>query len=88
MTWLVVFSGVYSPVSIDVFENKMFWVSQMNGTGYYMNKFGRGNDSVIQTGLLLPTAVRMLHYRRVDLNGIYFNTLKPSVSHIKVLVML
>ena len=62
---------MYNPVSIDVFENKLFWVSQANGTGSYINKFGGGNASIIQTGLLLPTGVRMLHYRRVDLEGIF-----------------
>lgn len=52
-----------------------------------MDKFGRGNASVIQTGLLMPTAVRMFHYRRVDLNVKYRCPRKGATcSHLCLLV--
>ncbi|XP_053385857.1 low-density lipoprotein receptor-related protein 2-like [Mercenaria mercenaria] len=58
---------VLSPVSLDVFESKIYWVSQRNGTAHYMDKFGFGNSTVLQTGLIYPSGVRLFHRLRKDL---------------------
>jgi hypothetical protein len=61
--------SAYTPVSLDVFESKVYWVSQKNGSAHYMDKFGFGNSTVLQTGLIYPSGVRLFHRLRKDLES-------------------
>ena len=62
---------VNTPVSLDVFETKLYWVSQRNGSALYIDKFGYSNATVLQTGLIFPGGIRIYHHLRVDLEGMY-----------------
>ena len=47
-------SGLNNPFAIDVFESLLYWVSQEKGDVAQMDKFGRGVNQTIQSGLLMP----------------------------------
>ena len=59
---------VIRPVSIDVFENHMYWVSQstLGGEVVQMDKFGRGHPVVVSGHLENPTSVRLYNPARYN----------------------
>ena len=59
--------GLNFPVRLDVFESQLFWVSEKMGTLTTMDKFGRGVNRTLQTGLVRPHAVRLLHPSKHDI---------------------
>ena len=59
-------SGLNNPFAIDVFESLLYWVSQEKGDVVQMDKFGRGVNQTIQSGLLMPRAVKIFHQKRYD----------------------
>ncbi|KAL4217440.1 Low-density lipoprotein receptor-related protein 2 [Mactra antiquata] len=63
----VIVKNVFTVVSIDVFESRLYWISQRNGSAYYMDKFGFDNTTILQTGLMFPSGVRLYHRLRMDL---------------------
>ncbi|KAL3854509.1 hypothetical protein ACJMK2_013774 [Sinanodonta woodiana] len=64
---LVTSSGIYNPVGIDVFESLIYWVSMETGQLLTIDKFGRGINTTLQSGLLLPKTAKVAHQLRVDL---------------------
>jgi len=59
--------GLNFPVRLDVFESRLFWVSEARGMLSTMDKFGRGVNRTLQTGLVRPHAVRLFHARKHDI---------------------
>jgi low density lipoprotein-related protein 2 len=49
------------PISLDVFESNMFWVTRDSGELVRKDKFGRGVQVVIQRNLLNPSGVKVYH---------------------------
>lgn len=49
------------PISIDVFENHIYWVNRDTGAVLQHDKFGRGVPVVISRNLANPRSVRILH---------------------------
>ena len=64
-------SGLKNPFAIDVFESLLYWVSQEKGDVVQMDKFGRGINQTIQSGLLMPRAVKIFHQKRYDQTSKY-----------------
>ncbi|KAL3854471.1 hypothetical protein ACJMK2_013739, partial [Sinanodonta woodiana] len=64
---LVTSTGIYNPVGIDVFESLIYWVSMETGQLLTIDKFGRGINTTLQSGLLLPKTAKVAHQLRVDL---------------------
>jgi len=60
-------SGLNFPVRLDVFESRMFWVSEQRGMLSTMDKFGRGVNRTLQTGLVRPHAIRLFHPNEHDI---------------------
>lgn len=56
-------------MSIDLFEGGLVWASQLDGKILRVDKFGRGEVKVIQTGLHMPRAVSVYHIMRYDISG-------------------
>jgi len=60
-------SGLNFPVRLDVFESHMFWVSEQRGMLSTMDKFGRGVNRTLQTGLIRPHAIKLYHPNKHDI---------------------
>lgn len=65
---IVVKSGLNFPFSIDVFQDMIYWASVEKGFISAMDKFGRGSNQTLQTGLLRPNAVAILHSQKFNLS--------------------
>ncbi|KAF7269177.1 hypothetical protein GWI33_017770 [Rhynchophorus ferrugineus] len=59
------------PISLDVFESNLFWVTKDSGEVIKHDKFGRGVPVVVQRDLLRPSSVKVLHNQR-------YNTTLPN----------
>ncbi|CAH1789469.1 unnamed protein product [Owenia fusiformis] len=66
---VVVNQGLGHPFSLDVFEQSLYWVSRENGKVMKMDKFGRGINSTVQAGLMLPSDVKIFHPLRYAMNA-------------------
>ncbi|XP_041374759.1 low-density lipoprotein receptor-related protein 2-like [Gigantopelta aegis] len=83
---VVVFTqNVFNPISVDVFEGKLFWVSQQMGQLITADKFGRRVNKTLQTGLVLPSGMKVFHVSRYDL-AVKNPCIKSSCSHLCLLV--
>jgi len=54
-------------VRLDVFESQLYWVSEAEGTLATMDKFGRGVNRTLQTGLVRPHAIKLFHHSKHDI---------------------
>ncbi|CAC5408349.1 LRP2 [Mytilus coruscus] len=81
---LVVGRGIFNPTSLDVFESNLYWASQQSGSIMKMDKFGRGINTTLQSGLLLPTTVRVFHTQRHNIS--VKNPCSDKCSHLCFLV--
>ncbi|XP_059057986.1 low-density lipoprotein receptor-related protein 2 [Achroia grisella] len=52
------------PISLDVFESSLYWVTRDTGELVRQDKFGRGVPFVISKDLVNPSAVKVVHPRR------------------------
>nr|XP_049706722.1 low-density lipoprotein receptor-related protein 2 isoform X3 [Helicoverpa armigera] len=57
------------PLSLDVFESSLYWVTRDTGELVRQDKFGRGVPSVISKDLVNPSAVKVYHPRRYNASG-------------------
>ena len=76
---------LHHPVSLDVFESNLYWVTRDTGELVRQDKFGRGVSVVVQRNLVNPSGVKVYHEER------YNTTLnnpcaKSSCSHLCLLV--
>ncbi|XP_063240571.1 low-density lipoprotein receptor-related protein 2 [Bacillus rossius redtenbacheri] len=65
----VVLSGVdklHHPISLDVFENNVFWLTRDTGELIKHDKFGRGVPVVIAKDLVNPSSVKVYHKLRYN----------------------
>ena len=69
--FIIYLAGLNNPFAIDVFESLLYWVSQEKGDVVQMDKFGRGVNQTIQSGLLMPRAVKIFHQKRYDQTSKY-----------------
>ncbi|ERL86348.1 hypothetical protein D910_03756 [Dendroctonus ponderosae] len=49
------------PISLDVFENFLYWITKDTGEVVKQDKFGRGVPVIIQRDLLNPSSIKVLH---------------------------
>ncbi|VVD04124.1 unnamed protein product [Leptidea sinapis] len=54
------------PISLDVFESSLYWVTRDTGELVRQDKFGRGVPFVISKDLVNPSAVKVYHPRRYN----------------------
>ncbi|XP_071103874.1 low-density lipoprotein receptor-related protein 2-like [Haliotis cracherodii] len=78
---VVTAKNLLNPVSLDVFEGRLFVVVQQSGQIISMNKLGLGDNRTLQTGLVLPTGIKIYHYNRYDLT-IKNACAKATCSHL------
>lgn len=55
------------PISLDVFESNMYWVTRDTGEVLTRDKFGRGVEVVIQSNIQNPSSVKIYHSLRYNL---------------------
>ncbi|GAB1600507.1 low-density lipoprotein receptor-related protein 2-like [Argonauta hians] len=55
----VVGKGIDNPISIDLYEGEIFWLSKNSGTLVRKDKFGRGVNVTLQGGLFSPSSLVM-----------------------------
>lgn len=73
------------PVSLDVFESSLYWITRDTGELVRQDKFGRGVPVVLQRDLVNPSAVRVVHPLRYNTSLV--NTCANSpCSHLCLLV--
>ena len=69
---------------LDVFESQLYWVSAETGTLTTMDKFGRGVNRTLQTGLVRPHAVKLFHPVKYDITSTsvahFVNTVAQQLS--------
>lgn len=69
------------PISLDVFESDLFWVTKDTGELIKQDKFGRGVPVVIQTDLLNPSGVKgILKAFSYLFYNIYFQCITRSAT--------
>lgn len=56
------------PVSLDVFESNLYWVTRDTGELVRQDKFGRGVQVVIQRNLLNPSDIKVYHEARYNMS--------------------
>jgi len=61
--------GLNFPVRLDVFESQLYWVSEKKGTLSTIDKFGRGVNRTLQTGLVRPHAIALFHPSKHDISS-------------------
>jgi len=61
-------AGLNHPVSVDVFENWMYFASEQNGLISIMDKFGRDGNKTLQAGLYRPHSILVYHPLRYNLS--------------------
>ena len=54
------------PVSVDIFENLMYYVSQDDGALIQQDKFGRGVPVTVAKSLPNPKAIKIMHSKRYN----------------------
>lgn len=85
------------PLSLDVFENYMYWLSRDTGELIKQDKFGRGVRVLITKDLVNPSAVKGMYFKLNDftqtyiVNGIFWfqfitnpDTTPRSIIHAKI----
>lgn len=54
------------PVSLDIFESNLYWVTRDTGELVRQDKFGRGVQVVVQSNLLNPSGIKIYHEKRYN----------------------
>lgn len=54
------------PISIDVFESQIFWITKETGELIQQDKFGRGVQVVVQRNIPNPSSVKIYHDQRYN----------------------
>lgn len=52
------------PISLDVFESNLYWITKDTGEILRQDKFGRGVPTIIKSDLLNPLSVKGEHLFR------------------------
>lgn len=73
------------PVSLDVFESSLYWVTKDTGELIKQDKFGRGVQVVVQRNLVNPSGVKVYHENRYN-TSLKNPCFKSSCSHLCLLV--
>lgn len=76
---------LHHPVSLDVFESDLYWVTRDTGELVRQDKFGRGVQVVVQRSLVNPSGVKIYHQERYN-TSLKNPCLKSSCSHLCLLV--
>ncbi|XP_078621857.1 low-density lipoprotein receptor-related protein 2-like isoform X1 [Branchiostoma floridae x Branchiostoma japonicum] len=63
---MVLSGGLENPFRLDVFEGELFWTTQTTGNIYHQDKFGRGVKVLLQSGINLPTDIKIHQKLRYD----------------------
>ncbi|XP_023703710.1 low-density lipoprotein receptor-related protein 2 [Cryptotermes secundus] len=58
--------ALHHPISLDVFESTMFWITRDAGELMKQDKFGRGVPVVITKDLVNPSGVKVYHVQRYN----------------------
>lgn len=82
----VVSQGLPNPISLDVFEEYMYVLSQNSGKLLRMDKFGRTSNITLQSGLLLPRSVKVFHVLKSSQDAKSECYYKTTCSHLCLLI--
>ncbi|KAF5276464.1 hypothetical protein FQA39_LY06533 [Lamprigera yunnana] len=73
------------PISLDVFESNLFWVTRDSGELLRQDKFGRGVPVIVQGDLVNPSGVKVYHNLRYN-TSISNQCRNNECSHLCLLV--
>lgn len=73
------------PISLDVFESSLYWVSRDTGDLIKQDKFGRGVQVVVQRDIANPAGVKIYHENRYN-TSLKNPCFKSTCSHLCLLV--
>ncbi|XP_022241765.1 low-density lipoprotein receptor-related protein 2-like [Limulus polyphemus] len=76
---------LHHPVSIDVFEDHLFWVTRDSGEIYKQDKFGRGVKVRVRRGLENPTGVKIYHQQKYN-TSVVNRCMNTGCSHLCLLI--
>ncbi|GFR87432.1 low-density lipoprotein receptor-related protein 2-like [Elysia marginata] len=65
---IVTATKTFNPVALDLFEGSIYWLSQSLGSLASMDKFGKKQNTTIQTGLQMPRALKVFHINRYNIS--------------------
>lgn len=73
------------PISLDIFESSLYWVSRDTGDLIKQDKFGRGVQVVVQRDIANPAGVKIYHENRYN-TSLKNPCFKSTCSHLCLLV--
>jgi low density lipoprotein-related protein 2 len=73
------------PISLDVFESSLYWVTKDTGDLIKQDKFGRGVQVLIQRDIANPSGVKIYHENRYN-TSLKNPCYKTTCSHLCLLV--
>lgn len=73
------------PVSLDVFESNLYWVTRETGELIKQDKFGRGVQVILHRNLINPSGVKVYHEQRYN-TSLKNPCYKSTCSHLCLLV--
>ncbi|KAK9680220.1 Low-density lipoprotein receptor domain class A [Popillia japonica] len=78
-------TGLKQPISLDVFESALYWVTKDTGELLRQDKFGRGIAVTVLSNLLNPSGVKVYHDAKYNTSLVNYCD-KNHCSHLCVLV--
>lgn len=66
---VVLKGGLLHPVSLDLFEDQLYWVTRDTGEVFRQDKFGRGVKVRVRRSLEHATDVKIYHEKRYNVSG-------------------
>lgn len=72
---LVLKGELFHPISLDLFEDQVYWVTRDSGEIYRQDKFGRGVKVRVRRSLEHATDVKIYQEKKYNTSGMLFQVL-------------
>ncbi|KAF8773695.1 Low-density lipoprotein receptor-related protein 2 like protein [Argiope bruennichi] len=82
---VTVLSGLNHPISLDLFEDHVYWLTRDSGEIWKNDKFGRGVKVRVRRGIEVPTAVKIYHPLRYN-TSVKNRCPEDACSHLCLLI--
>ena len=70
---MVLKGELFHPISLDIFEDQVYWVTRDSGEIYRQDKFGRGVKVRVRRSLEHATDVKIYQDKKYNTSGMNFN---------------
>ena len=84
----IYFVGLNNPYSLDVWEDKLYWVSLTGSELRDHDKFGRGVNTTMQTGLYNVKDLKMFQGMRYNTSSKFLLVIASSGYYVKEYLVL